>query len=217
MNYNQPRVTAMDITLQARTLEERKLYGTVRLDFDRTGYAQLEIGALIIKSVSDNPEPAQPQSELITGFGRYLSVHVPDSLSVSIEYETETDTPGMQYLKPAETGSQYPLLRTLAKVNLISAFVPYQNLIEAVRLKLQLKVPKHLRGVAQAIYDRRTADDDDSVTEHWHWPKPLPLTNLSFAIGHLDPLKLRYGVRIWFLPHVIDSAIKELGEEPTHD
>lgn len=213
MDYNQPRVLTMDITLQAHTLEERKLYGTVRLDFSRSGYTQLDIGALVIKSVSDNPE-LQVHSEPITGFGRHLTVYVPESGSVSITYETEVDTPGIHYLEPAETGGKYPMLRTHSQIGLVNAFVPCQNPAEAVRLHLRLKVPKHLRGVAQAIFDRRTVDEGESNTEHWYWPQPVPLMHLSFAIGHLNPLKLRNGARIWILSHVIDSAIKELGEGP---
>lgn len=211
-NSSAPRVTELDIQLRANTLEERKLHGLVTLTFDRAGATQLDIGSLTIVSVSNHPELAGKITESSSGSERQLHVNAQKgSYKVTIAYETAVGTPGLEYLEPAATGSEYPLLFRKAHASPATSFVPCQDQTNATRVHLRLMVPKHLRGVATGIFDRRIVEDFH-VVEHWYCP--MALTHVAFAVGHLSPHNLRNGVRFWTLSHLIDSGIMELGEGP---
>jgi len=145
--------------------------------------------------------------------GRALAIRIPPGTRwVNVEYATGPEAAALQWLTPAQAGSQLPLLFTQSEAILARTWVPCQD-TPAIRQTYEatVRVPPGFLALMSA--ENPTAKAADGVY-HFRMPQPVPSYLLALAVGDLawKPLSSRSGV--YALPATLEAAAWELADTP---
>jgi leukotriene-A4 hydrolase len=127
--------------------------------------------------------------------GAPLTIHIPRGTShVRVDYSTDPQASGLQWLEPAETGGKlYPFLLTQSQAIHARSWVPLQD-TPAVRVTFSanIRTPSHLKAVMGA-QSRRVAADG---LYEFRMDLPIPSYLFALAVGDIEfaPLGARTGV-----------------------
>jgi aminopeptidase N len=207
---------ALDLSVD---FEARRLTGRASLRLRHpaaAGTLYLDTRDLDIQRVTlDNAKTAvafvlgDPQPYL----GRSLAVPITAQTKwVHVEYSTRPEAGALQWLTPAQAGSQLPFLFTQSEAILARTWIPCQD-TPGVRQTYEatVRVPPAFLAVMSA--ENPTAKSADGIY-HFRMPQPIPSYLLALAVGDLafKPLSERSGV--YALPAVLERAAWELADTP---
>ncbi len=142
--------------------------------------------------------------------GEPLSIDLQKDVNkVKIEYSTEPDAPGLQWLSPAQTaGKKMPFMYSQGQAILARSYVPIQDTPQ-IRLTYSAKVktPKGFLAVMSA--NGNSQNNEREGIYEFEMDKPIPSYLITIAVGDIafKPTGPRTGV--YAEPTVVDKAAKE--------
>ncbi len=145
--------------------------------------------------------------------GRALEIEItPEVRAVRIDYSTSPDAAALQWLTPAQAGSDQPFLFTQSQAILARTWVPCQD-TPAVRMTYdaKIKVPAALLAVMSA--ENPTAKSADG-NYSFRMPQRIPSYLLALAVGDLAFRDLGPTSGVYALPSVVEKAKWELADTP---
>ncbi len=213
---DQARVThlALDLTVD---FDRHILFGVATLTLAcvpaarelRLDTRDLDIAAIHLDD-DDQPAAWTHEDERLH-LGRALSIPLrADCRSVRIRYATRPGAAALQWLTPAQTGSEQPFLFSQSQAILARTWVPCQD-TPGVRMTYEatLRVPRHLLALMSA--ENPTALEPDGVYR-FRLDRPVPSYLLAVAVGDLRFRALGPRTGVYGQPGVVDRAAWEFAE-----
>jgi aminopeptidase N len=187
----------------------------LHLDSDAAGPLDLDTNALVIHEVrtgGGRPIPyALADEEPI--LGRRLRLELPGGVrEVAIRCETSGETPGLQWLEPAQTeGKRQPFLFTHFQPIHARTMLPVQDSPRArVSYRAEVTVPEGLAAVMSAgPAGDQPGPRPGTRTYLFEMPQPIPTYLLALAVGELSSRDLSPRSRVWAEPGMIEAAAWE--------
>jgi aminopeptidase N len=214
------RVTHISLDL-APDFASKRLSGAARLTIERAAGADsvvLDVRDITIKRVVDSRgnnlgfNVGAPQQFL----GAPLSIALPASGDVVIEYETSPEAAAVQWLSPAQTaGKKLPFMFTQGQAILTRTWVPTQD-APGIRQTYDatIRVPAGMRAVMSAAHVGADGERDGQgrAVYRFRMDKRIPPYLIALAVGDIAfrPIGTRTGV--YAEPSVVDRAAAEFAE-----
>lgn len=155
------------------------------------------------------------QGETDPALGSYIKLVVPPSRKVKIYSITSPSALGLQWLSPAQTGSEHPLLYSqFEAINGRSAFIAPDSPNARFTYTLEIRVPKTLRGLAAAGAYKGYRIEGDTRIERWDMKTPVPLYLVAINVGNFVYHQFDERCGAWATPEVIDQAATALASTP---
>jgi leukotriene A-4 hydrolase/aminopeptidase len=218
-NPEQVRVRHVDLDLDV--LFDRKiLKGASTLTVERikpdADSLKLDTRDLkVVKAETSNDGKSFAPAQFTLGaadkiLGAPLAIQLPpQATKVRIEYETNPNASGVQWLEPAQTaGKKHPYVFTQSQAIHARSWIPLQD-SPGVRVtySARIRTPKELRAVMSAA----RADTDKTLpgTYKFEMPQAIPPYLIALAAGDIvsKPLGVRTGV--YTEPSMRDRAARE--------
>jgi leukotriene-A4 hydrolase len=185
----------------------------------------LDTRDLNIRSVS-LLRPGQPPVSLsfqlgeVQGpLGQPLEIEVPaggrGELRVRIEYDTQPQASGLQWLTPEQTaGKKHPYLFSQSQAIHSRSWIPLQDTPQVrVTYSATIRVPKGLRAVMSAAHGRvDEADASGLATYRFEMKQPIPSYLIAIAVGDLAFRALSPRTGVYTEPAVLDAAANEFAD-----
>ena len=215
-NPEQVLTTHLDLDLSVN-FDSKTLSGTAHLDLQRTQASAkqlvLDTNALTIKRVFAGEQklefslkPADPV------LGSALEISLPEGVNrVSIDYVTDPDATGVQWLTPEQTaGGKHPFLFTQAQAIHARSFIPLQDSPQ-VRLTYNatIRTPPELLAVMSASNDPIT--ERDGVYE-FEMPQAIPSYLIALSVGDLQFKAMGERTGVYSEPAYLEAATAEFAD-----
>lgn len=219
-SYAQPNVVqttalVLDLTTQ---FETQKLFGSAELTLKwQNKKAQeliLDTNNLLIKKVEalNDGRWSTVEFKLDTQdavLGAALHIQLPNQNSkVRINYETQPDSEGLQWLEPSQTaGKKYPFMYTQSEPIKARTWIPCQD-TPAIRFTYTAKIhtPKELRAVMSADNPLTTAKN--GVYE-FNMPQKIPSYLVALAVGDIAAKSTGPRTAVFTESSMLNIAAKE--------
>lgn len=227
-SYAQPalfRVTHADLDL-AVDFERSRLTGAVALTVERHDAQARELlldsRDLTIHGVTVSTEGGRPDmAEFSVGerdavLGSPIRIAMPGAAKgakhvVRIEYETQPEASGLQWVSPAQTaGKQHPFLYTQSQAIHARSWVPLQDTPQVrFTYTARVRTPRPLLAVMSASNEVDTPRDGDYRFE---MPQPIPSYLLALAVGDLSFRAIGERTGVYAEPATLDAAAHEFAD-----
>ncbi len=214
---SQIRVTHVSLNL-AVDFTERRLRGSATLALDNftgTRTLVLDTNALTISRITRDGVPATWSFGPSLGDGQPLRIGIePSTRSVTIEYATSPDAPGLYWNTAAQSyGRQRPYLYSLNEPNDARSWIPIQD-TPAVRVTYDatLTVPQDLLALMSAE-DNATSTNLTGVYS-FHMSRPIPAYLIALAVARLEFRSFDTRTGVYAEPELLEDAAWELQYVP---
>ncbi|MBK8792883.1 MAG: M1 family metallopeptidase [Holophaga sp.] len=217
---SQPRTQSWHLRLRV-DFDRKVLEGEVTLVFPGTGVAgtlDLDTKGLAIHRVYVTATAAPLPFELGEEdpiLGRRLRLHIPpNTMGITLAYETSPEALGLQWLSPQQTaGGKQPFLFSQCQAIHARTLVPCQDCAVArVSYDAEITVPDGLTAVMSAGPDGLASAAPGWRTFKFKMPQPIPSYLLALAVGELEGRDVSPRVRVWAEPATIEKAAWEFAE-----
>lgn len=213
----QPRASRWRLRLSA-DFDRKVLEGEVELAFAAPagGTLDLDTKGLAIRRVTsggkDVPFALAPEEPIL---GRRLRLTVPPgSAGVTVSYETNPSSAGLQWLSPEQTeGKRRPFLFSQCQAIHARGVVPCQDSAAArVTYEAELTVPEGLVAVMGAGPEGDAPAGSGRRTFKFRMPQAIPSYLFALAVGELEGRDLSHRSRVWAEPATIEKAAWEFAD-----
>jgi leukotriene-A4 hydrolase len=219
-NPEQVRVQHADLDLEV-LFDRKVLKGSSTLTVERVksdaDSLKLDTRDLkIIKVESSNGGNSFAPAQFSLGaadkiLGAPLVVQLPpQATKVRIEYETNPNASGVQWLEPAQTaGKKHPYVFTQSQAIHARSWIPLQD-SPGVRVTYtaRIRTPKELRAVMSAAQDS-DADKTLPGTYKFKMPQAIPPYLIALAAGDIAFKSLGNRTGVYAEPTTLDRAARE--------
>jgi len=216
----QPRTRDWHLRLRV-DFDRKVLDGEVTLNFPRHAQGTLDLDTrgltihrvYVTATAHELPFELGPEDPIL---GQRLRVELPpDTMGLTIAYETSPSASGLQWLEPSQTeGKQHPFLFSQCQAIHARSLVPCQDCAVArVSYDAQVMVPEPLSAVMSA----GPWGEVLPVMPGWRlfkfkMPQRIPTYLLALAVGELESRELSPRARVWAEPSTVDRAAWEFEE-----
>ena len=216
---SQPKTRAWHLRLRV-DFERKVLDGEATLLFRRhtEGTLDLDTRGLTIHRVYVTanaevlPFELGPEDPIL---GRRLRVVLPpDTMGLTIAYETSPEASGLQWLNPAQTeGKQHPFLFSQCQAIHARSLLPCQD-CAAVRVPYdaQVLVPDPLSAVMSANLQAVLPAFPGWRMFKFKMPQRIPPYLFALSVGELESRDLSARSRVWAEPSTVDRAAWEFAD-----
>jgi leukotriene-A4 hydrolase len=219
-NPEQLRVRHLDLSLTV-DFDNQQLIGSVVLDIEQVqSDAQelvLDTRDLIIAKVEAGDGENWSQVQFVVGerdpiLGSALRISLPEgSPKVRINYATEPQSTGLQWLQPTQTaGGKLPYMYSQAQAIHARSFIPLQD-SPAVRVTYSATIftPPQLRAVMSAGNDPTAPL---AGVYQFAMPQPIPSYLIALAAGDLHFKAMGERTGVYAEPSVLPAAAAEFAD-----
>lgn len=215
-NPEQVSITHLNLDLTV-DFSSKILSGSAELTFkkhaDRVEVLVLDTRALTIKRVFTPDQELSFQlkaADPVLGSALHISLPT-EGDSVIVEYATDPDATGVQWLTPAQTaGGKQPFLFTQAQAIHARSFIPLQD-SPSVRMTYNatIRTPIDLLAVMSAANDPEA--ERDGVYE-FDMPQPIPAYLIALAVGDLRFKAMGARTGVYSEPALLEAAAAEFSD-----
>ena len=203
------------------SFEDRKLRGTANLFLERlnrnVSHIVLDTMDLTILNVQDSlgQEYHPLQFELGDNdpiLGAPLTVDLPDGVDcISIEYLTQPDARGLQWLEPRLTaGGKDPFLLTQSQAINARSWLPLQDSPQVrMTFSAYIQCPEHLMAVMGAANNPQALGKGKYYFE---MPQPVPSYLMALAVGNLSFRSLSARTGVYAEKALVEAAAAEFSD-----
>lgn len=141
--------------------------------------------------------------------GQALSIRMPAQADrVRIEYSTQPQASGLQWLSPAQTaGGKQPYLFTQSQAIHARSWIPLQDTPQIrAPYRAQIKTPKNLRAVMSADNDPASPRNG---RYHFQMPQAIPSYLIALAVGDIEFRSTGPRTGVYAEPSLVAAAAKE--------
>jgi len=218
-SFSQPKLMVIEhLTLDLDAdFDAKQLQGNVILKLRRhmanADTLILDTRDLLIKSVAaklaDKWVKAEyTLGEVQPGLGSPLSIDLPDnSTEVKIEYASQPQASGLQWLTPAQTaGKKQPFLFSQSQAIHARSWVPLQDTPQVrFTYTATVRTPKGLKAVMSAENDPQDQDGE----YQFNMPQAIPSYLMAIAVGELHFQAMSERTAVYAEPAILAAAAKE--------
>ncbi len=217
-NFEDVLITHLNLELKT-DFDDKELKGQVIIHYKKlkpgTEYMVLDTRDLKIRRVStaDSNQSlswrlAKPQPPL----GSALRIKLPENgEAVKIDYHTQPQATGLQWLNPAQTGGgAHPFLFSQSQAIHARSWIPLQD-TPAVRFtyRAKIEVPRGLRAVMSA---ENSPERNTEGVYNFDMPQPIPSYLMAIAVGDLAYKKISEHVAIYAEQPFLEAAAYEFAK-----
>lgn len=213
----QPRVTSLDWHIGDFNFTEMRMPGIAIWTFDGSGPTHLDMRGLEIIAIKDSHGDylEYAVSEPVAVLGQRLTITVPEDKQVQILYRTSPDASGLQWMD-ADIAEGQPFVYTQGEAINARSYIPCQD-TPSIKFTFgaSITVPFGMRGlIAAAEHKTIVRQGNDTSTETWNMPYPVPSYLLAFAAGNLVSADISERSRVWAQPSLVEAAAHEFADIP---
>lgn len=210
----QPRITKLH-WLFSLDFAAKRLHGMCHYTFDEEGETFLDGRHLEVIRVygtkGDIEHTYESGSDLLGG---RLSFLVPQDCIVMVEYKTDPEAHGIQWMSADVAGGQ-PFVYTQGEAINARTYIPCQDTPSVkFTFSAEAAVPKALRGLVAAANHVERKEGDETAVEAWDMPYPIPSYLIAFAVGDLQRRELSSRSAVWAQSHMVHRAADEFRDIP---
>jgi leukotriene-A4 hydrolase len=202
---------SLDLTVD---FTANKLIGSASYLFNHKGDSiTLDVNGLLIKEVSrDNEIVDFSLSKTDPIKGKALTIPLlPNSKSITIQYETTADAKAVQWLTPEQTADKtHPFLFTQSQAILARTWIPIQD-SPGIRFTYdaKIKVPAGLMASMSAVNDTALSPTGEYA---FKMNQPIPAYLMALTVGYYKFKAISKRAGIYAEPSMLDKSVAEFSQ-----